>query len=414
MILAILANACGRQNAADFFDVAVYSPSEAEGFEIAGAEGCESTVIRVKTAWQDSGNDCRESGISERGSSPVNELFIARNGERPPAGFKGQVLDGDAKRIAAMSSTHIALLDLLGETSRVKAVSGMRFISNKYILEHQDSIADIGSEADADFEALAAASPDIVLLYGISSASTMEDRLEVLGIPCLYIGEYLEASPLGRTEWVVAIAELLGCREKGEKAYQRIASKYEEIKSSVPDKKPKPKVMLNTPYGDTWFMASPRSAMAAMIRDAGGEYIFETYLRRNMSSEGSDSGPESSTRRSWKSTAIDYETAFLLVSEADVWLNAGQYQSLEQLASSCPQLADTECVKNRKVYSCDRRSTEGGGSDFWESGTVRPDLVLGDLIRIFHPELCGQDYACLSENKDGGCDSGLYYYRSIE
>ena len=63
MILAILANACGRQNAADFFDVAVYSPSEAEGFEIAGAEGCESTVIRVKTAWQDSGKPVENADI---------------------------------------------------------------------------------------------------------------------------------------------------------------------------------------------------------------------------------------------------------------------------------------------------------------------------------------------------------------
>ena len=58
-------------------------------------------------------------------------------------------------------------------------------------------IADIGYEAGADFEALAAAKPDIVLLYGISSSNAMEDRLRILGIPYLYIGEYLETSPLG-------------------------------------------------------------------------------------------------------------------------------------------------------------------------------------------------------------------------
>ncbi len=26
----------------------------------------------------------------------------------------------------------------------------------------------------------------------------------------------------------------------------------------------------------------------------------------------------------------------------------------------------------------------GGGNDFWESGAVRPDLVLEDLVRIFN------------------------------
>ena len=41
MLLAILANACGRQDAADFFGVTWYSPSEAEGFEIVGTEGGE-------------------------------------------------------------------------------------------------------------------------------------------------------------------------------------------------------------------------------------------------------------------------------------------------------------------------------------------------------------------------------------
>ena len=39
------------------------------------------------------------------------------------------------------------------------------------------------------------------------------------------------------------------------------------------------------------------------------------------------------------------------------------------------------------------------GNDFWESGVVCPDLVLADLIRIFHPEL----------NLGGE----LYYYRKL-
>ena len=405
MILAILANACGRQDAADFFDVTWYSPSEAEGFEIVGTEGCESRVIRVKTAWQGDGNG--QDGIRTSTSSG-KELFIARNGESPPEGFGGQVLDGNAERIAVTSSSHIALLDLIGEVRRVKAVSGIRYISNAYIRGHRDSIADIGYEAGADFEALAAAKPDIVLLYGISSSNAMEDRLRILGIPYLYIGEYLETSPLGKAEWVVAIAELLGCREKGEEAYRKIASEYDKLKSSVPENAGKPEVMLNSPYGDTWFMASPESAMVSLIRDAGGEYV----LGNRHSRGGRDSGSGISASGQWKSSSIDFEEAFLLTSEADVWLNVGQYRSIGQLTAAYPQLAGVKCVKDGKVYSCDRRSTEGGGSDFWESGTVRPDLVLEDLIRILHPELripggSGQDTDCTD-------DESLHYYRRLD
>ena len=36
-----------------------------------------------------------------------------------------------------------------------------------------------------------------------------------------------------------------------------------------------PKVMLNTPYGDSWFMPPVQSYMATLISDASGEYIFK-------------------------------------------------------------------------------------------------------------------------------------------
>lgn len=402
MILAVLANACGRNDAADFFDVVLYSPSEAEGFEIVGAEGCESSVIRVKSAWQGDGSEPQDRVPAQKNSSG-KELFIARNGEKPPKGFKGQVLYGNAERIAVMSSSHIALLDLIGEVRRVKAVSGIRYISNAYIREHRDSIADIGYEAGADYEALAAARPDIVLLYGVSSSSAMEDRLGILGIPYLYIGEYLETSPAGRTEWVVAIAELLGCRDKGEKAYRETVSRYEDLKSSVPENAERPKVMLNTPYGDTWFMSSPESAMVTMIRDAGGVYVFEGNTNRD--------GRGNSGSGQWKSATIDFEKAFLLVSEADIWLNVGQYRSLSQLLDAYPQFSGTSCVKARQVYSCDRRSTESGGSDFWESGIVRPDLVLSDLIRILHPGLHIHEET--GQGAAGADNDSLHYYRRL-
>jgi len=28
-----------------------------------------------------------------------------------------------------------------------------------------------------------------------------------------------------------------------------------------------------------------------------------------------------------------------------------------------------------------------GGNDYWETGSLRPDLVLADLIKILHPDL---------------------------
>ena len=46
-----------------------------------------------------------------------------------------------------------------------------------------------------------------------------------------------------------------------------------------------------------------------------------------------------------------------------------------------------KAFKTGHIYSNNKRNTAAGGFDFWESGTVRPDEILADLITILHPEL---------------------------
>ena len=42
-------------------------------------------------------------------------------------------------------------------------------------------------------------------------------------------------------------------------------------------------------------------------------------------------------------------------------------------------------MRNGQVYNNTRRRTPAGGSDFWESGAVHPELILQDLTAIFYP-----------------------------
>ena len=356
-----------------------------------------------------------ETAALKAGLSGSGHNGKAMNPRRPTCfcheeaeGFTGQIVKGEAMRIAAMSSSHIAMLDLIGGTPRVKAVSGMRFISDNYIREHEDSIADIGSEADADFEKLVAARPDIVLLYGINSSSLMENRLKSLGIPFVYIGEYIEKSPLGRAEWVVAIAEITGCREKGEAVFRQIENRYLTLKGRVGDPQKRPSVMLNVPYGETWFMASSGSSMAALLRDAGAEYVYS----------------ENSTNRT---LPIDIEKALVLASGADFWLNVGNFRTIREITDAYPEFKGIGAITGERVYNCDKRLTEGGGNDFWESGQARPDLVLEDLIRIFHPETViperdtvpsGSKKSAFPDVPQTGHDASsgddsLFYYRKL-
>ena len=369
---ALLLAACGSRNAAslDDFTVAVYTPSHASGFEIVGAEGRRSTILKVFDPWQGAENT-------------ETMLFLARDGERAPEGFEGQRVEAGAKRIVCLSSTHVAMLDALGETDRVVGVSGRDYVSNEYVSSHPDAVADIGFDGNIDYERLLAQRPDLVLLYGVNGASGMEPKLREMGIPFCYIGEYLEESPLGKAEWLVAVAETIDRREEGERAFAPIPERYEALKAKVAESAARPKVMINAPYGDSWFMASAESYVARLIADAGGDYIY----RENTSN---------------RSLPIDLEKAYLLASGADVWINAGSFRTLAEFRARLPKFAGVPCVRRGEIYNCDRRTNAAGGNDYWESGVVRPDVVLHDLIAVFHPEALD------------AADREMHYYRKLE
>ncbi|MEE0922181.1 MAG: ABC transporter substrate-binding protein [Paludibacteraceae bacterium] len=360
--------ACGTSSNIDDYNVAVYTPTYATGFRIMGAEGKQSTIICVTNPWQ-SANDVETM------------LFIARGGEKAPSGFRGQVLQGDANRIVCMSSSHIAMLDAIGAVESVVGVSGKDFVSNPYIVANRHSIADVGYDGNINFELLVAQRPDIVLLYGVTGACTMQSKLDELGISYIYIGEYVEEDPLGKTEWLVAIAEIVGCREQGIAYFSQVPQRYNHLQSmAAVATSPQPKVMLNTPYADSWFMPSTTSYLARLIADAGGDYIY----KKNTSNH---------------SQPIDVEEAALLTTEADIWLHVEGVSSLQDLRNQHPKFAKMPCVQRGEVYNCDKRKVTGGGNDYWESGVVQPDVILRDLIKIFHPELISEE---------------LVYYRKIE
>lgn len=369
IILGVLIAGCStnKYDVADFNQL-VYTPEYASGFSIKGAEGYESSIITVTNPWQ--GAD-----------SITTQLFIARGGESVPEGFTGQVLEGDASRIVAMSSTHIAMLDAVGEAGRVVGVSGIDYISNPVIAANRDSIGDVGYEGNINYELLLSLDPDLVLLYGVNGASSMEGKLNELGIPFMYVGDYLEESPLGKAEWMVALSEVVGNRTEGEQVFGGIPVRYNELKKRVADTVlDAPSVMLNTPYGDSWFMPSTESYVARLVKDAGGDYIYNKNT-------GNSSMP------------IDLEEAYKLTSEADMWLNVGMANTLDELRTSCPKFSDTRCFRNGSVWNNNLKTNPAGGNDYYESAVVNPDILLRDLVKIFHPELVEEDFVYYKQLK---------------
>ena len=361
VLCALVFVACAGEPARslDEFSTVVYEPSYATGFDISGAEGAASTLITVRNPWQGA------EGVEKR-------LFISREGERAPEGFEGQVIEGSAERVVCMSSTYVAMIDAIGCTERVVGVSGIDFIYNSRVREaaSEGRVHDVGHDSNINFELLLTLRPDVVLLYGVAGENGVANaKLDELNIPYLYLGDYVEESPLAKAEWTVVVAEILGVRERGEELFAGIENRYLELRKRVEESAiERPTVMFNTPYRDTWYMPSSRSYAVRIVEDAGGQYVYD-------GNHGTASQP------------IDLEQAYVLTREADYWINVGQYATLEALRRDNPRFVGAKAVREGRVYSSDRRATAKGGSDFWESAVVNPDVVLRDLVAILHPEL---------------------------
>ncbi|MBR5206672.1 MAG: ABC transporter substrate-binding protein [Alistipes sp.] len=348
--LFILVSCTSRGEKRDFATaVTIYQPAYASGFEIV-ADGEQNTLLRVTRPWQ---------------GEAIAEQSLAIFADKESAeGYSGQRIIGHARRVVCMSTSHIAMLDALGLIEAVVGVSGKQYVMNEYVARNVE-VADVGYDSNLDYERLLLLRPDVVLLYGVSAENTsVTTKLRELRIPYLYLGDYVEQSPLGKAEWMVAVAEIMGCRERGEELFADIVERYEAVKSGIEYKGERPKVMFNTPYQDVWYMPSDESYMVRLVEDSGGEYIYKGH--------NTSSG----------SVGISLEEAYMLAAEADVWMNVGQCSTLDELRSAAPHFANVGVVVRGEVYNNNARATAAGGSDFWESAIVRPDVVLEDMATI--------------------------------
>lgn len=359
-MLAALICSCGRARS-DSWHIpetadTLYVPSEAEGFKIMSDSATGIKALTIANPWQ--------------GAADVEQtLYIFPTGTPVPQGVNG--LSGPAKKIVAMSSTYVAMLNDLDGLNALAGVSGINYITNPYVSAHRQRIVDVGNEADANFEAIVNLAPDLVIIYGVSGQSAMQNKLDELKIPYIYFGDYLEQNPLGKAEWIVAMGVVTEHTEKAKELYQNTRNRYNTLKDSIAQyNHDRPTVLLNAPYGDAWFIPGKSNYMARLIADAGA-----CMLAPNDSDK-----PDNSSR------PIEAEQAYLMALNADYWLNPGSFNTLRELTEAMPRFGNAPSVGHNRVFNNTLRSTAGGGNDFYESGAIHPDIVLRDLISIFHPD----------------------------
>ena len=75
-----------------------------------------------------------------------------------------------------------------------------------------------------------------------------------------------------------------------------------------------------------------------------------------------------------------------MAKNADIWF-MDQYTSLEEIKNANPHYSQFTAFKTKNIYSFSKKKGKTGGVIYYELAPNRPDLVLKDLVKIFHPEL---------------------------
>ena len=365
LVVVTLFMACGNKEVVRDTEP-LYTPRYAKGFSIERDKASGAKLLCIKNPWQ--------------GAKDV--LYYTEIDTLAPA-----------KRIVAMSSSHAAMLEAVGCTDRIVGLSGCKYIYSSALRQaiNDEQIREVGYDTNLDLERIVLLEPDVALLYGVTGkAEKITNKLDEIDIPYIYIGDYLESSPLGRAEWVVALAALCGVEEEGKTFFASVEERYNALCNQVDSVEYRPRVMLNLPYRDTWFMPPHNSYMVHLIEDAGGEYVLTENGKRKTENED---------KPSTTSKPISLEEALEYAMQADFWLNLGLTGSITELHSTAPHFTGVDAVRLGHLYNNTKRTNGYGGSDFWESGAVRPDLILEDLVKILHHEAKTED---------------LYYYTKLE
>ena len=332
--------------------------SVAHGFSIERKDGY--SVVTINNPWQGADNISMSH-------------YLVRKGSVIPSGVdSSQVVFVPVSRIICMSATHSGMILALGEENSITALSGTGFVYSPVIKERveQGHIKEIGYESNLNQELIIKISPDLVMMYGIGSESAGHvNKLKELGIKIMFNADYLETEPLGKAEWIKLFGALYCKEEMADSIYQAEVNEYNTIRDYIGENcTNRPSVLLGLPFKDTWFISPGNSFISKLIQDAGGNYIWKNTI---------------------SSVSMPYglENVYIAALDADYWLNIGTVTSPDEISLVDKRLSDLKCFTSKNLYNNNKRVTAQGGNDYWESGTLKPHLVLKDIAAILHPDL---------------------------
>jgi len=342
----------------------------AKGFTINYVGGCKVITI---------------SNPFEQKTTATRYLLVPRGTSRPAGYADAVVITTPIRSLVALSSMHIALAAFLGADDVLVGVGNVKYASAPGVRQRiaAGKIMEVGQGRSINNELLIAQHPDLVMSTGWPGAGLSHfQTLQAAGVPVMINSEWVESTPLARAEWVKVMAALLNKEDLVNQKFNQVAREYQRLAALGRKAPQKPKVVVGLPFKDVWHVPDADSYMAQFLRDAGTTYAWDK------------------TKAPSGSLPLSFETVSPVALTADFWLQTGSASTKAEMLAQDERYVAFAPFKTGRLYNNNKRTNSYGSNDYWESGAVRPDLVLADLIKILHPGLLP--------------NGSLYYYQTVK
>ena len=274
------------------------------------------------------------------------------------------------ERTIVMTMLQLSNFTALHAHDVVKGITGTKNLFDEYIRERvkTGSIVKIGMEGNFDTELILAAHPEAIFISPFKRGGY--DAIKETGITLIPHLGYKELHPLGQAEWLKYVAMFIGKEDEAARVFDGIKERYLSLKAKVDSVDTRPTVFSGEMHGGNWYAVGGKNYLAQLFRDAGASYVIDDDNTGGVN--------------------IEFEKMYAMAANADYWriLNSfpGDF-SYDALKASEPRNELFKAFREKRIIYCNMKQTP-----YYELTPVEPDVVLADLVAVFHPELMAADY----------------------
>ena len=298
---------------------------------------------------------------------------------------------------AVFTSPHCQLLYELGCGQAIRGVCDLDYINIPDVKKRAASagnhgsssaIADCGSSMAPDIERIIALKPEAILVSPFENSGGY-GKLDKLHIPLIEVADYMEASPLGRAEWMKFYGMLFEksdakdskteissskakissskagiFQSKADSLFAKIEKEYLNLKAAAKKLPAGLSVLTERKTGSVWYVPGGQSTIGILLKDANARYIF---------SEDQHSG----------SLAMSPEQILAKAKNIDVWAFkyfGGEPLSRSQLLQEYAGYKSLAAFGSSRIYQVDTSC-----EPYFEITSFHPEVLLREFILLSHP-----------------------------